>query len=74
MIQTPYILKIQTLSHCDYICNYIERLMTEFANVMKGSIHEDSWMAYHDAISLMTANRTKQWMYEKGYLQRCILP
>ena len=69
-----HIMKSQTFSHCEGIWNYIEHMMTESANAMKGTIHEDSWMVYHDALSLMTASKTKEWMREKGYLRRWILP
>ena len=55
-----HIMKSQTFSHCEGIWNYVEHMMTESANVMKGTIHEDSWMIYHDALSLMTASRTKE--------------
>jgi len=63
-----------TFSHSSYICNYIEHMMNESERVMKGTIHEKTWMVYHDALSIMTSKSTKQWMKEKGYLDRWILP
>ena len=48
--------------------------MEESARVMKGTMHENTWMVYHDALSLMTANKTKEWMRQKNYLRRWILP
>jgi hypothetical protein len=29
---------------------------------MKGTTHEKDWVFYHDALSLMTANETMEWM------------
>ena len=31
-------------------------------------------MFYHDALSLMTAKRTKEWMRQKGYYEKWLLP
>jgi hypothetical protein len=41
---------------------------------MKGTYHEDDWFFYHDALSLMTAMQTIEWMREKDYLKRWLLP
>ena len=63
-----------TFSNSAYICHYIEHMMTESARIMKGTIHEKTWMVYHDALSIMTSKSTKEWMKQKGYLERWILP
>ena len=63
-----------TFSNSAYICHYIEHMMTESARIMKDTIHENTWMVYHDALSIMTSKNTKEWMRQKGYLQRWILP
>jgi len=63
-----------TFSHSAYICDYIDHMMTESEKIMKGTIHENTWMVYHDALALMTSKSTKDWMAEKGYLKRWILP
>ena len=63
-----------TFSHSSYICNYIDHMMRESERVMQGTIHEKTWMVYHDALSIMTSRSTKEWMKEKGYLDRWILP
>lgn len=63
-----------TFSNSSCICNYIEHMMRESEQVMKGTIHEKTWMVYHDALSIMTSRSTKEWMKEKGYLDRWILP
>ena len=41
---------------------------------MKVTVHEKTWKIYHDALSIMTSKATKQWMQDKGYLDRWILP
>ena len=56
------------------ITDYIEHMMMESRKIMRGTVHEDSWMIYHDSLSLMTAKRTKEWMRKKDYLKRWILP
>ena len=37
-------MKSITFSHCKCVTDYIHHLMTESERVMKGTIHEDSWM------------------------------
>lgn len=61
-------------STCIVVTEYIEFMMEQSAAVMKGTKHEDDWYVYHDSLSIMTAEKTKKWMREKGYLQRWILP
>ena len=63
-----------TFSHSSYICNYISHMMSESERVMKGTVHENTWKVYHDALSIMTSKATKEWMQDKGYLDRWILP
>ena len=41
---------------------------------MKGSIHEDDFFIVHDALVLMTAKETIQWMKEKNYYHLWLLP
>jgi hypothetical protein len=52
----------------------VEHIVEETARIYKGTEHEDDWMFYHDALSLMTAKDTVKWMKEKDYLKRWILP
>ena len=66
--------KSVTFCHSVSICDYIEHMMEQSRNIMKDTIHEDTWMVYHDALSLMTSKSTKEWMRKKGYLKRWILP
>ena len=41
---------------------------------MKGSVHEDNLFIVHDALVLMTAKETIQWMKKKNYYHRSLLP
>jgi hypothetical protein len=47
---------------------------------MHGTIHQDDWLVYHDALSLMIAKRAVKWMPntttpdEKKYIDHWILP
>ena len=54
--------KSVTFCHSTSICDYIEHMMEQSRKVMEGTIHEDTWMVYHDALSLMTSKATKEWM------------
>ena len=48
--------------------------MNEAEKLMKGSVHEDNFYIVHDALVLTTAKETINWMKEKGYLHRWLLP
>jgi hypothetical protein len=63
-----------TLAAYISIADMIEFMVSESQRVMKGTYHEDDWFFYHDALSLMTAASTIQWMREKDYLKRWLLP
>ncbi len=69
-----YLKKSVTFSHSVSIADYIVHMMEESKRVMEGTIHEDTWMVYHDALSLMTSKGTKDWMKKKGYYERWVLP
>ena len=49
-------------------------MMKEAENLMKGSVHEDDLFIVHDALLLMTAKETIEWMKEKNYYHRWLLP
>ena len=63
-------------SFSNYVCitDYINFIITESARIMKGTKHEDDWVFYHDALSLMTAKKTKDWMRNKGIYNKWLLP
>jgi predicted GIY-YIG superfamily endonuclease len=56
------------------ITDMIEFMVAESQRVMMGTYHEDDWFFYHDALSLMTAKETINWMREKDFLKRWLLP
>jgi len=41
---------------------------------MKDTVHEHDWCFFHDALKQMTDQRCMDWMEEKGYLKRWVLP
>jgi hypothetical protein len=43
----------------------IEFMVGESQRVMEGTYHEDDWFFYHDALSLMMATQTIEWMKKK---------
>ena len=49
-------------------------MMNEAEKLMKGSVHEDDFFIVHDALVLMTATETINWMRKNGYLHRWLLP
>ena len=46
------------------ITELVKYMMRESARVMSGTKHADNWYFYHDALSLMTAKQTRDWMCE----------
>ena len=48
--------------------------MKEAENLMKGYIHEYDFFIIHDALVLMTAKETIEWMKQKNYFHRWLLP
>ena len=56
------------------IADLIRFMMNEVEKLMKGSVHEDDFYIVHDALVLMTAKETINWMKQKGYLNRWLLP
>ena len=56
------------------ITNLIRFMTNEAENLMKGSVHEEDFYIVHDALVLMTAKETINWMKQKGYLHRWLLP
>lgn len=48
--------------------------MKESTSAFKDNTHEGDWVFYHDALSLMCAQQFRDWMQERGYLKRWLLP
>lgn len=55
-----------TLSGCICVTELIEKMVSEGAAVMKGTKHKADWVFYHNALSLLVAKDTVQWMKEQG--------
>ncbi len=66
--------KSVTLAAYISVADMIKFMIDESARIMIGTKHEDDWVFYHDALSLMTAKETIEWMREKDYLKRWLLP
>ena len=49
-------------------------MLNEAEKMMKGSVHEEYFFIFHDALVLMTAKETINWMRQKGYLHQWLLP
>jgi predicted flap endonuclease-1-like 5' DNA nuclease len=62
------------LSKYACISDLVDHMKTETERVFKGTTHEHDCRFYHDALSLLTAKTTKQYMTEKGILPMWILP
>ena len=42
------------------ITDFVQHMMEETAAAFKGSTHEDTWLIFHDALSLMRAKDCKE--------------
>ena len=56
------------------ITNLIRFMMNESEKLTKGSLHEENFFIVHDALVLMTAKETINWMRQNRYLHRWFLP
>ena len=56
------IIKSTALSPFVCITSLVEYVMVESARVMVDTEHTNNWYFYHDALSLMTASQTREWM------------
>jgi hypothetical protein len=66
--------QVSQMSLCVCITDLVEHVVNEIKRLMKGTKHEEDWMFYYDALTLMTAKETIAWMKEKGYFERWMLP
>jgi hypothetical protein len=59
-----------------YICvaSMVKHICKETEKVMEVTKHEKDWYFYHDTLALMTSKETTDWMIEKGYYRRWLLP
>ena len=56
------------------IVDMVQHIHDESQRVMNGTVHENDWFFYHDALSLMKAKECKEWMKDNNILHRWILP
>ena len=56
------------------ITDLIRFMMNKAERLMKESVHEDDYYIIHDALVLITAKEKINWMKQKGYLHRWLLP
>jgi len=52
----------------------IDHMFVESEKVFRGTIHEDDWFIYHDALTLFSSAVSLQYMSDKGYKDHLILP
>ena len=64
----------QGLSAYCCVTTMILHMTKETANCYRGTPFENDWYIYHDALSLMTARETVNWMQQEDLLKRWILP
>ena len=55
------------------ITDLIRFMMKEAENLTKGSVYEDDLFIVHDALVLMTAKETIEWMKEKNFFHFWLL-
>ena len=56
------------------ITHQVEHMVSETGRAMKGTKCENNFLFHHDAPSLMTAKKTREWMKEKDVEKYWILP
>ena len=56
------------------VTDVVNHIVEASAAVMKGTQHEDDWVFYHDALTIMSNNPLRNYMRDKGILHRWILP
>jgi hypothetical protein len=59
-----------------YVCvtQLVQHIVTESSKLFIGTESEETWVFYHDTLSLMTGNGMVEWMRQQDYLRRWILP
>ena len=66
--------KVQLLQPYVCVTSLVEYLVEATKKVMQGTLYEGKELFFHDALSLMTAHDTVQWMKEKDYYKYWLLP
>ena len=52
----------------------VDHMFVESALIFQGTIHENDWVLYHDALTLFSSAASLQYMSDKGYKDHLILP
>ena len=68
------IAKTKNLSAYCCVTHMIHHIYEETRKCFVGTDYEKTFMFYHDALSLMTAKGTVEWMDKEGILEHWILP
>ena len=63
-----------SMSNFCCITDLIRVMMTEAEKLMKGSVHEDDFFIFHDALVLMAAKETIEWTKENNCFHCWLLP
>ena len=65
---------VVTMSHFVCVTELIDHIFTESERIMRGTKYELTWSVYHDALSLMTAKDSIEYMKEKNWYHHWVLP
>eukprot|EP00940_MAST-03C_sp_MAST-3C-sp2_P002550 g2550.t1 len=63
-------MKVSRKIHKICVTHLVEHMITESRRI----IGSDDFYIYHDALTMMTSAKCKQWMSEKGYWKHWLLP
>jgi hypothetical protein len=66
--------KCHQMSQYACVTQLVQHIVMESSKLFIGTEFEDTWVFYHNALSLMTGNNMVEWMGQQDYLQRWILP
>ena len=62
-----------TMSTSSNINNLIEHIFMKSKEAFVGTLYENEWYVYHDALSLFTSAKSIEYMKQKGYYKNLIL-
>lgn len=68
------VLKSAAMTKLRDIRELVEHIVKESTAFFKGTEFENEWFFCHDALSLLTANETQEWMRKEGYIKHWIRP
>jgi hypothetical protein len=66
--------KCTAMSSSIYVTQMIHHMVDETARVTKGTTYEGKGQFYHDALTLMTCNKSKAYMRQNDLLKYWLLP